>query len=80
MGRVGLISSQALADKRRYAIVGMFVFAAVVTPPDIISQIGLAIPLLLLYEISIWSVRLVEKQRAAREAAEEAELTGKTTT
>ena len=79
MGRVGMVSSQGLAEKRRYAIVGMFVFAAVVTPPDIISQIGLAIPMLLLYELSIWSVKLVEKQRAEREAAEEAELTGKTT-
>ena len=79
MGRVGMVSSQGLAEKRRYAIVGMFVFAAVVTPPDIISQIGLAIPMLLLYEVSIWSVKLVEKQRAEREAAEDAELTGKTT-
>jgi sec-independent protein translocase protein TatC len=79
MGRVGMVSSQGLAEKRRYAIVGMFIFAAIVTPPDIISQIGLAIPLLLLYELSIWSVKLVEKQRAAKEAAEEAELTGKTT-
>jgi sec-independent protein translocase protein TatC len=77
MARVGLISSKALAEKRRYAIVGMFIFAAIVTPPDMISQIGLAIPLLLLYELSIWSCRLVEKRRAEREAAEDAELTGK---
>jgi sec-independent protein translocase protein TatC len=77
MARVGLVSSQALAEKRRYAIVGMFIFAAITTPPDVISQISLAVPLLLLYEISIWSARLVEKRRAEREAAEEAELTGK---
>jgi sec-independent protein translocase protein TatC len=73
MARVGLVSSKGLAEKRRYAVVGMFIFAAVVTPPDVISQIGLALPLLLLYEISIWSCRLVEKRRAEREAAEEAE-------
>lgn len=72
LGKVGLVSSAGLAAKRRYAIVGMFIFAAVVTPPDIISQIGLAIPLILLYEISIWSVKLIERDRAKREAAEKA--------
>jgi sec-independent protein translocase protein TatC len=77
MARVGLVSAKALAEKRRYAIVIMFVFAAVVTPPDIISQCSLAIPLLALYEISIWSCKLVEKKRAEREAEEEAELSGK---
>jgi sec-independent protein translocase protein TatC len=77
MARVGIISSQSLVDKRRYAIVGMFVFAAVVTPPDVISQVGLALPLLILYELSIWSCRMVEKKRAEREAEEDAELTGK---
>lgn len=51
--RVGIISVDTLRRGRRYAIVGMFVVAAVITPPDIISQIGLAIPLLLLYELSI---------------------------
>lgn len=51
--RVGIISVDTLRRGRRYAIVGMFVIAAVITPPDIISQIGLAIPLLLLYELSI---------------------------
>jgi sec-independent protein translocase protein TatC len=51
--RVGILSVETLRKGRRYAIVGMFVVAAVLTPPDIISQIGLAVPLLLLYEISI---------------------------
>jgi sec-independent protein translocase protein TatC len=74
MARVGIISSDALREKRRYAIVGIFVAAAILTPPDVFSQVSLAIPLLALYEISIWSCRLVEKQRAEREAAEEAEL------
>jgi sec-independent protein translocase protein TatC len=72
MGRVGLISADSLARNRKYAVVGVFVVAAVITPPDIISQIGLAIPILLLYEISIIAVRIVERRRAEAEAAEEA--------
>ena len=54
----------------RYAIVGVFVLAAIVTPPDPISQISLALPLLLLYEVSIWLAKLVEKRRAQAEQAE----------
>ncbi|HLJ22420.1 MAG TPA: twin-arginine translocase subunit TatC [Stellaceae bacterium] len=72
LARVGLITAQQLKDKRRYAIVGVFVVAAVLTPPDMFSMISLAVPLLLLYELSIVSCRFVEKQRAAREAAEAA--------
>ncbi len=67
LGRVGIITSDQLKSKRRYAIVGVFVIAAVLTPPDVLSQMSLAIPLLLLFEGSIWSVRMVEK-RKAREA------------
>ncbi len=52
-----------LRAKRRYFIVGSFVLAAVLTPPDVISQLSLAIPLMLLYEGAIWSARLVEKKR-----------------
>ena len=63
MARVGLVTSATLASKRRYAIVIFFIIAAVLTPPDAISQIALAIPLMLLYEASVWSVRLVEKKR-----------------
>lgn len=74
MARVGLVSSAGLASKRRYAIVGMFAVAAVLTPPDIISQTCLAVPLIVLYEASIISCRMVEKARAKREAEEEAEL------
>ena len=73
LGRVGIIGSAGLIRNRRYAIVGVFVLAAVVTPPDVISQISLAIPILLLYEISIISVKLVEKKRLAAQAAEDAE-------
>ncbi len=65
LGRVGIITSQQLREKRRYFIVGAFVIAAVLTPPDVISQLSLALPLMLLYEGSIWSVRLVEKKAAA---------------
>jgi len=67
LGRVGIITSQQLKEKRRYFIVGAFVLAAVLTPPDVISQLSLALPLLVLYEGSIWSVRWVEKK--ARPAA-----------
>src|SRR5713226_4285315 len=76
MARVGLVTAAGLASKRRYSIVAMFVVAAVLTPPDIVSQTCLAIPLILLYEVSIVSCRMVEKARAKREAAEEAELSG----
>jgi sec-independent protein translocase protein TatC len=78
MARVGLVTSAGLASKRRYAVVVMFIIAAVLTPPDIISQTSLAIPLILLFEASIISCRLVERARAKREAEEEAALAGKT--
>lgn len=64
LGRVGLLTSQGLKDKRRYSIVIAFIAAAILTPPDVISQVGLAIPIMLLYEISIFSVRMVEKKLA----------------
>jgi sec-independent protein translocase protein TatC len=70
MARAGLITSAGLIAKWRYAIVGMFAVAAVLTPPDIVSQTCLAVPLVLLYGISILSCRWVEKQRAKREAEE----------
>ncbi|MDX6751772.1 twin-arginine translocase subunit TatC [Geminicoccaceae bacterium 1502E] len=73
MGRVGLVTADGLARNRRYAIVGVFVAAAIITPPDVISQIGLAVPLIALYEISILMVRRVERKRARAEAAEAAQ-------
>ncbi|CAN7515740.1 twin-arginine translocase subunit TatC [Mesorhizobium sp. LjRoot246] len=77
MTRVGMLSSKALAEKRKWAIVIAFVVAAVLTPPDPMSQIGLAIPTILLYEVSIWAARLIErdqeKQRVAREKQDAAD-------
>jgi sec-independent protein translocase protein TatC len=73
LGQVGLVSSQFLVDKRRYAIVLVFIVAAVLTPPDVFSQLALALPGMLLYEASIFSVRYVEKKRAAAASASQSE-------
>jgi sec-independent protein translocase protein TatC len=73
LARIGIITSDGLRRQRRYAIVIAFVAAAVLTPPDIISQFGLAIPTMLLYEASIYSVKLVERRKLADEAAKEAQ-------
>ncbi|MDR2312839.1 MAG: twin-arginine translocase subunit TatC [Brucellaceae bacterium] len=67
MAKVGLVTAQGLRDKRKYAIVIAFVVAAVLTPPDPASQIGLAIPAILLYEISIWLAQMIEKKRTQAE-------------
>jgi sec-independent protein translocase protein TatC len=73
LARVGIISVEGLKKGRRYAIVGMFIVAAIITPPDVISQVGLAIPLILLYEISIIGATLMrrsdEKRRKAAEGS-----------
>ncbi len=70
--RVGILSAEQLSSKRRYALVAAFVIAAVLTPPDVLSQTSLALPLILLYEISIWCAKFVEKKRTEREAEEAA--------
>lgn len=72
LGQAGIIDSTFLKEKRRYAIVFVFVVAAVLTPPDVISQLMLAVPMLLLYELSIVSVRRIEQRREAVKAAEDA--------
>ena len=62
LARVGLIDSEFLKRRRKYVVVMIFAAAAILTPPDPITQIGLAIPLLILYELSIISVRMIEKK------------------
>ena len=74
LGRVGIVSSAGLRAKRKYAIIIVFIAAAALTPPDLVSQIGLGFPMLLLYEISIFLVKAVEKKRAKKRAEEEAEM------
>jgi sec-independent protein translocase protein TatC len=69
LARAGLITSAQLKAKRRYAILGVFIVAAVLTPPDPISQIALALPTVLLYELSIYAVRFAEKRAAATSTA-----------
>ena len=69
LARAGLITSAGLKRYRRHAILGVFVVAAVLTPPDPISQLALAVPTVLLYELSIYAVRLAEKRYAASVAA-----------
>jgi sec-independent protein translocase protein TatC len=66
--RAGLVTAEQLASKRRYAIVGAFAAAAVLTPPDAISQFMLAVPLWLLYESSIVAIRLTHWRATQREA------------
>lgn len=69
LGRVGIVSAQMLRGARRYATVGIFAVAAVITPPDLFSMLSLAIPLVGLYEISIWCVALIERRRAKQRSA-----------
>ena len=64
LGRVGIISSTGMVEKRKYAILISFVVAAIITPPDVISQVMLASVLIILYEISIFSVRMIERKRS----------------
>jgi len=64
LGKVGIITSAGLKKYRRYAYVGCFIVAAILTPPDVLTQSGLAIPLILLYEISVFSVKMVEPKPA----------------
>ena len=74
MGRVGIVTASGLRAKRKYAIVIVLIAAAALTPPDLFSQIGLGVPMMFLYEISIFLVKMAEKKRAEKQAEEEAEM------
>jgi sec-independent protein translocase protein TatC len=69
LAKVGIVTAKALREMRRYAIVGLFGVAAIFTPPDAFSMLSLAVPLVALYEISIFSVLLIERRRAKDDAA-----------
>lgn len=69
LGRIGIVSSSLLRKGRRYAIVGIAAFSALVTPNDLISMVVMAVPVYLLYEISIWIVAAMERTRSKQEAA-----------
>lgn len=73
LGRVGIVSAAMLRRSRRYAIVGITVLAAIFTPPDIFSMISLLLPLVFLYEVSIWLVAMIEKKKATEDAEADAE-------
>ncbi|WP_296993700.1 twin-arginine translocase subunit TatC [Thalassospira sp. UBA1131] len=73
MARAGIVTADGLARRRKYAIVIAFGFAAVLTPPDLISQIGLGIPIIILYEISIIMARISERKRAKAAADDDAD-------
>lgn len=73
LSQAGLVSADTLANKRKYAVLLAFVAAAVLTPPDPVSQLGLALPTILLYEISILAARRIEKRRLERENSDESD-------
>jgi sec-independent protein translocase protein TatC len=66
LARIGIIDSEYLSQRRKYFVVIIFAMAAILTPPDPITQIGLALPLLLLYELSILTVKFIEKKENAQ--------------
>ncbi len=76
LAKVGIVTARALRDMRRYAIVGLFAVAAVFTPPDAFSMLALAVPLVALYEASIFLVVLIERKRAKEDAIRARESAG----
>jgi sec-independent protein translocase protein TatC len=77
LAKVGIVTSKGLREKRRYAFIGVTVVAAIFTPPDVISMCSLLVPMVALYEISIWLAMSVEKKKAAAATDDE---TGTTVT
>ncbi len=71
LARAGILTAAFLKSGRKYALVLVFVAAAILTPPDVISQIGLAIPIFLLYELSVLSVSIMERRRSAKQHSED---------
>ena len=71
LARMGVVSIEKLKNFRGYFIVIAFVIAAIVTPPDVVSQLALAVPMCILYEIGIWAAQLFIKHTKAPNAAEE---------
>lgn len=69
LGQIGILSYDQLKSGRKFAIVGVFIVAAVLTPPDPISQVAMAVPLMALYELSVQAVRVIDIRRKRREAA-----------
>ena len=67
LSRIGLVNSRTLKTKRKYAILLIFITAALFTPPDVVTQVLMALPLMLLYEISVWVVKLGEKKVSEEE-------------
>ena len=76
LAKVGIATSEGMASKRKYAIVAVFVVAAIFTPPDPLSQISLAVPIVLLYELSIYMAKLVERKRRKDELEDEEDSAG----
>jgi sec-independent protein translocase protein TatC len=71
LAKIGVVTSETLTKKRKYAILMVFIVAAIFTPPDVVTQVLMALPLMLLYEISIWVVKAGEKNSARKEGEEE---------
>ena len=71
LSRMGLITAQMMRKARRYAVLCIFIVAAILTPPDVFSQLMMAGPMIVLYEVSIWVAVLVGKKKAEREKAAE---------
>ncbi len=75
LSATGMVNPETLAEKRPYVIVGAFVIAAVLTPPDVASQFLLAVPMLILFEVGLFVARLLHRRRMAGEAADNRPLT-----